>query len=424
MTWGSVVLIAQIVFWVLPGSLSLTAAYTLFAFGAILCFFCALRRRSPFPSSFPFVICLVLQLWSFSVAVYASQHLGRRIEFGRADTYLLLAIVPGVVAYTVASIAPGLRNVLMKALIAAFALSSVVAWLQFARFPGAVALSRIYTYKAIDNWDGHSGIRAVGLTAQPNYLGYQAVVGLALACAIVLICPLDRKRFALATLFTGAALFTQSRAAFLPLALVLLTILFYISKRDPKQGARISMALIVSVAVLVVFAGKRFEYMLMATSGNDASYASRTELAWAQLDPILNELPLTGIGPSPGLFLGTGPEDKWVPVGRPVESGYLLFQAMYGIPGMLIMGLGLLGSAILAYKGIVATQDPIQKQLLGVGVVICVHLAVNATSFNTFDSYIHLPLAMIIAGLAVAPSTAKSTIGVRRTSSTAREKLA
>jgi hypothetical protein len=400
--WGVLIISMQVLVWLAPSGTEQAGllAFATSIFGAVFVLIYGIRSVEIVPRVYPFIVVLIMQLWSIFTSFYASRYLGRTIRLGRPETYLVDDLIPGLVAYGVCSIAPNMRRILKGVVVAALAASSAVAWLQFARFPPALALARVYTYKAIDNWDGHPGIRAVGLSGQPNHLGFEAVIGLSLVCAGLMDRPLTRRQFAFGFLFAGAAFFTQSRAAIIPLIVVCIAILVGVARFDRRLVMKILFGLALVALVSIPIAAKRFQYLMMTTSGNDASYSARENVAWAQVEPILPRLPLTGIGPSSGLFNGSGPEDKWVPVGRPVESGYLLFQAMYGIPGVVILVCGLLGSAILAFLGIRKSRDPLQRQLLAVGIVCCSALAINASTFDTFDTYIHLPLALIIAGLA------------------------
>ncbi len=412
---GMLYVLVYDIFWIMPASiggwLALVGQIVALAFivPAIV------KRPSGFPVSFPVVMLLVLQLWSFFCAVTAERYLGRSVRFGRADSFLILALVPAFVAWRASIVHPPFRRFGMNSLIAVLACSAIVSLGQFLRLPPAMALSRMYTYKSIDNWDGHPGIRAVGLSMQPNHLAFQMVVGVALVCSAVIYRSLTRGEIALAGLFAGAAVFSQSRAGLIPLAVVGVAILFFVVRHDPKQGARVMGGLILALLVAVTIGARRFEYMMMTNSGNDFSAQIREDQTWAQLKPILPKLPFTGIGPSSGLLLGTGPEDKWVPFGRVVESGYLVFQAMYGLPGLLLQIVAIAGSIVAAVLAMSRTRDETQGQLLAVGAVCALCLMVNAYYFNTFDSYLHLPLSCLVAGLAAyAPTVPYAPEGRRR----------
>lgn len=397
---GSMYFVLYAVFFVLPAGyggwiilLNYIVAIT-FTIGALI------RRPNAFPMSFPIVMILILQVWSFVCAMVAERTLGRPIKFGRADTYMLMAMIPVFVSWRTAIVQPEFRRFAIKVFVFVFGLSAIVAWGQFLRLPPAMALSRSYTYKSIDNWDGHPGIRAVGLSMQPNYLAYEAAIALALVCSPVVYRKLKPIEIALGALFAGAALFSQSRAGLIPVAIMGLTILVCLVKRDPKQGGKVIGGLVAATIVALVIGTRRFEYMTMTTSGNDYSAQIREDTTWAQLNPILRELPFTGIGPSAGLLLGSGPEDKWVPLGRVVESGYLTFQAMYGIPGLVLQIAAIFGSIVAAVLAMYRTRDELQGRLLATGAVCALCLGINANYFNTFDSYLHLPLACFVVGLA------------------------
>jgi len=372
----------------------------------IFCTGALIKRPNAFPMSFPIAMILILQIWSFVCALAATYYLARPIKFGRADTYMLMAMIPVFVAWRTALIQPEFRRYAMKVLVMVFTASAIVAWGQFLRLPPAMALSRSYTYKSIDNWDGHPGIRAVGLSMQPNYLAYEAAVGLALVCSAVIYRKLRPVEIGLAAVFAGAGLFSQSRAGLIPMGLMGLLILFFVIKRDPKHGAKVMGGLVAATILALVIGAKRFEYMMMTTSGNDFSAQIREEKTWAQLEPILPNLPLFGVGPSSGLLLGTGPEDKYVPVGRVVESGYLTFQAMYGVPGLMLQIVAIFGSIVAAILAILRTKDELQGRFLASGAICALCLGINANYFNTFDSYLHLPLACFMAGFAaISPKT-------------------
>jgi len=121
-----------------------------------------------------------------------------------------------------------------------------------------------------------------------------------------------------------------------------------------------------------------------------------------QLDPIYPRFALTGIGPSPGLLLGTGPEDKWVQEGLVMESCYRLMLAMYGIPGLGIFLFGLFGSLAIGLRQSLNKEiAPDRRRWMVSGFAVSAAIGIAAYTANTVDQYVVLPYAYMVAGMCV-----------------------
>jgi hypothetical protein len=389
--------------WILPTSFLQTLRMSYLGVGALFTLL-ALARIRQFPAvTFPAFALLVMQTWSIFTQFYALNYLGRGIGFGRAETFLTEALVPYFVAYAMVSLAPESRRVVFRMVLAAFALSCAVGLMQFLRLGPAMSLANLYTYKAIDNWDGTSGIRAVGLTFQPNQLAFQAIVGLAFFVAKTFVGKLSKLDVVAILFFTGGAVSTQARSAYIVLGLLWVVLMVRLWHIDRPLFGRMAMVIALGLMAVVAVGARRFGYLFQSSSvEEDTSFRFRTEFVWSQVDHIYPQLFFTGVGPSNGLMLNTGPEDKWVPMGRILESGYLLMLCMYGIPGLFLYATFLLGSIGSAVRRMtLPTSTPVVRRTLATFAAMIAFMVVNSYTFNTVDGYLIFPCTLLFAGLTV-----------------------
>jgi hypothetical protein len=404
MYWGLLVVGIYTAFWILPTEVAPPLRFAYIGFGVTFSVVAAFRVRRSIPLAAPLWGALALQLWSIVTAFHASIYLGRPLGAGRADTFILEGLIGFAVGWGVAATSPRARYAVFYTILIAFGLSVAASWLQFFRIGPAMALAQIYTYKSIDNWDGNAGIRTVGLTAQPNHAAFQALVGLVLAASPLIFNKLDWRRLMLAFYFSAGVIFTQARISWIVLAVVWVYLMVLMYKEDRKMFRLALTVATVCIVAAAIVGQRRFGYVFNLTfGGKDYSQQVRAQETWAQLDHIYPIVPWTGIGPSSGLLLGTGFEDKWVPVGRVMESGYKVVLAMYGIPGLIIFSVALLCSFIGAWC-IHRRRDlePMHRIWGFVALFCATFVAINASAFNTIDNYVQLPFAFLAAGLACA----------------------
>lgn len=410
---------------------------------------CGLRKDITLRITVPFVFAIALQAWSFFTSFYAMQRLGRPLALGRPDFYIVESIIPFFVACALTEIDRDARRVVFRCVLLTVGVSCLFAWLQFARIDWFVRFAQQYTYKPIDFWDGHPGLRAVGLTEHPNCLAFQALIGFAICASGALYRKLRFWDCVGLFFFSGALVMSQGRTFYIALLMLWVALLVVLIRRDPKLAITIVFIAIACCGTAVTVAAKRLGYAFQSVSqtvtqpaglsptrytpltsssirfpefiipipewerrafgtvasSGDVSLDVRLAIWRAQLEPIWPKLAMTGVGPSAGLLLGTGPEDHWVPIGHVMENGYLLMLAMYGIPGLVLFSCGLLMAIVSSGKVAADKRLEIYRRLAGyVACVGGVIIAISCASGNTVDGYMFIPLAWLIGGLAVKSS--------------------
>jgi hypothetical protein len=401
--WGYATIWLYALSWIAPDFLLQFLRTSYLVSSALWCLIIYLRLQLRPKMCFPVACALILQLWSIGVAVWVSFHLGRQIGIGRADFYLMEHLVPFFVASGLLQIDPKARQKLMKIMLIVLGISCAVAWAQFFKVPYASKLANYYTYKDIDFWDGTVGLRAVGLTFHPGVLAAEGLMALAIVGSRVIVAMPRRNDFLLMLFFSGAVVFSQARAMYAVLFAIWIFFCFGIIRRDQKWGLMVIATGIVLVGLGMFFGQNRLGYALQSSNlDEDPSYQFRAQNVWIQLDPIYDRFPVTGIGPSPGLLLGTGKEDKWVVVGRVMESGYRLMLAMYGIPGLMLFLFALVGSAAICLRQSFNTKISADRRRWMVsGFAMSASILIAAYTGNTVDGYTVLPYAFLVAGMCV-----------------------
>lgn len=404
--WGMFILGMYAVLFISPTQIQGIFRILTLSFSIFFIYIGFKRVKIGMTAPIPVIGALVLQLWSIFTQVYASQHLGRPLLLGRSESYLIEATIPFFVAYVIAAVDPRTIRWVSNLFLIAFGLSCAVAWLQFMRVGPAIALAGQYTYKSIDNWDGTSGLRAVGLTFHPNALAFQAVIAAGIMMGRILTEKRGKWDIAALLFFSGAVVASQSRQGYIIVIFSWIPFIIALFKQDRVLARKLIAGVVVALVLVVAVASKRLGYALQSTSvSNDTSLNYRQDKTWRQLDPIYPKLALTGIGPDKGLLLGTGPEDKWVPNGNVMESGYLVVLAMYGIPGLAIFILSLISSIAVSARNVLDRRlSAIHHQAAMMAFVAWLFLTLNCFTLNTIDSPMLLPCVFILTGLMLSAS--------------------
>ncbi|HVL37960.1 MAG TPA: O-antigen ligase family protein, partial [Fimbriimonadaceae bacterium] len=282
--------------------------------------------------------------------------------------------------------------------------------------PPALALAKYYTYKSIDNWDGKVGVRAIGLTFHPRELAFQAIVCFSLIGGMAFVRKLHRWELASLILLSGVMLFTQARGFYPVLVVMWIVVGIPMLRNDRSTILRVVTIGITLFLLAITIAPNRFGYMRQSTSlEQDTSYQFREEGPWKQLDKIYEERPWTGIGPDSMLFLGQGYKDPKFGTHMIMESAYRVFLAMYGLPGLFLLIVGLGGTIVVcALVAFNRRENDVRRCIAATGIVVAAALAINGHATNTFDGYMQLPAAMLIAGLAMRTRQEEAELQRRR----------
>lgn len=360
----------------------------------------ALKGKLLLRLSAPVFLLLLMYFWGLFCSFHASLYLGREIQMGRQHWFALEHSIPFFVAATLVSQNSLMRRHLIGILFLTFSLSCVVGIFQFMRIPPFIALSRLYTYKSIDNWDSVGGLRAIGLTWHPRILSIQAIFCLAIAVDRYLKNQGNSKYLVLMVLYSTCVIASQARQFIPALVLLWLYVFYRLYKYNMRTAAVMLIVLSACATVGILFAGKRLAYTFQSTTlESDSSYNYRAQNNWVQADNIFKQFPLTGIGPDKDIFIGPNTDfhDKWTN-GKLMESGYRVFLAMYGLPGLILL-LTFFISLIWQASSNLRTQN-IEENSGAIALLFtAISISVSCYASNVFDEYQSIPLLMMISGL-------------------------
>ncbi|HRJ26730.1 MAG TPA: hypothetical protein PLO61_04365 [Fimbriimonadaceae bacterium] len=310
--------------------------------GALWAAIGTVQCRVPIRISVPVVLLLLLQAWGAFVTYWVSAEIGRARDFNYTDFFLLRYLYLYFTAAMLCHAEPRARKWLFQALLGATAVTAIVAWAQFFKFPPAIRLAEaLNPIQDITNWDLRGGVRAMGIYGFPG----QTALPCNLVCAILAGVGLFRKLSKFETLlfffFAGGALIAQARTH-VP-ALILITVVFFIglSRWDKKAMSSWLLIMTLGLVVMFTFGADKMAYLLSTNWLNDPNLIYRRERAWIQADTVWQYFPITGIGPEPRYWGDTrGQVDKWTPHAG-FDNGWLLIRASYGLVGMVMMGIAL-----------------------------------------------------------------------------------
>jgi hypothetical protein len=398
---GLSVVLVYCIYWITPGQYAGSLRVAYIALGGLFLYVCAVKRAFPTKVSPAIVFLFLIYLWGVFCSVYAEIYLGRNEGLGRVYWYGIEHSIPFFVASCLVALNPDMRRIVIGMIFITFSLSCFFGLLQFMRIPPVIALSRLYTYKSIDNWDSGGGIRAIGLTWHPRILAIQGIFCLAVSLSHFLNRESKTKYLVFMVVFSTCIVASQARQYIPALGLIWIYILYRLNRSNPKVAAVMMISLACVAMVGVMFAGRRLSYMFQSSSlSEDASYNYRADNNWIQSKAIYEQLPLTGIGPDRLMFMGPNSDfhDKWTQ-GRLMESAYRLFLAMYGLPGLILLILFLCSLIYQASVNLAKSRDPDSNTVGMVLLFVGISIAISCYASNVFDEYQSIPVLMMLSGL-------------------------
>lgn len=368
--------------------------------GVTWCLFAYTMTRHSLRLCLPIVLLLILQLWSFVTMVNSWVALGRPPSFGRAELWILEILMPFFITSCLVYIEPSARNWILKAFFVGFSVSCAVGLLQFFRVPGFYELGQnFYAQKDMDFWDGKPGLRAVGLTRHPYLLCFQALTCFAMVAAPLVYRKARKWDIPLLFFFSAVVICSQARSLYLVLAILWPIVGILMIRRDAVGTLK---AACIGVSILIagfMLAPSRLGYAL-SDIAEGSSYSFRVESRWTQSDQIFKDQPVMGIGPSNILFLGDGIPDRYTENMNLMESGYRVFLAMYGLPGMLLLIFGLVATIAVCASIAANKAESDERRAMGfLGLALTISIAVNSYSANTFDQYMIVPASILLSGV-------------------------
>ncbi len=400
--WGMLSVLFQITLFFSPDSVIYYARFLNWFNAFAWAVFAFIATRKTFRLCFPIVVLLIVQVWSVATQVTAATLYGRPQMFGQHVYFSVQIAVTFFLVYGVCVVVPQARRYLANQFLGFCLVSAVFSLFQFAKIGPFVQLSRFWQVQGVENWSNILSVRPVGLTTHAITNAYTMTVAMGLLCSKWLYRKMRPLDYAAFSLLAVSAVMAQARSILPAVAFAVIVGLRMAYKSDRRAFfVSMSMLIVFAVAVFVLMAD-RFGYLFQANWFRPGGSGAGRLVRWEHAAEIYRNFPLTGIGPDESLFSMGMQVDKWS--GRLMESSYLAFLAMFGIPGLAMLVLGYLGSFVLSWR-LYATlpNDSPRKGLALAAIVAVAALALHSTGTISFIAYSVVPIAMLIAGM-LAPT--------------------
>ena len=378
----------------LPDSAYSYSRFVVHPFGLLWVGMALPKLTRPLRFAFPFVILLLLQVWMVISMVCAQQFIPKPIATGMYLWYPLEFGMVYLVTLVLGTLQPSALRYTINWLLLFCAISAGVAILQALHFGPAIRIADFYVYRSIEGWDKVAGVRASGLSTNPNVNLMSMLVAAGLIAYKTTRRNLRWYDYSMWGLFIVSSFFAQHRSSMPLVGLTFLVTLFILFQRRP-------------IALVAVFVSSVLMLTLAATVFKH-NFAYTFETAWSSSAPQLKSrfdaedqayeyfklYPFTGVGPSPApeaLARPTSASDLQV------ENLYYAIMLTLGVPGLVLL-LALYGSAlVLAVGHSLNRLVPRDTRVLMVVCVLAVvgliwngNVAVNLTQFHIMCSYMVL----------------------------------
>lgn len=416
-----ILVLGQLLFFILTFALALpltirntqqfTATYILLCAGFTL--LAILVSRAFVRPVFPIIILMAIQIWMIICYFLVSPYVVPLPIFGRHLYWPTLVVLPYFVLGSICILDPTWRHKALRILFYFCLVNALVGIGQFFRLPGFSAIQQFYapTAMAVD-FEGNApnAFRAVGLTLHPYHLAAQCVFGMAVIGSNLLYRRLTKLELWAMAAFMLALFVAQSRAYYLSggvTVLVLLGLLFY---RDKRLFLYSSAVLVVGSFALLTYFNARLDYGLR---GQNTIAFGRID-RWQAAARIVQEFPLTGVGPSSDIF---GNDRLNLPSRRNLqytENGYRMLAATGGIPGVALLLAGIIGASIICIRVVIKERrDELQRRMALVGVLYIFSVAVALGITNFFEHELLTFLGVATAAISL-PDVGKAFANRRR----------
>lgn len=339
--WGMATAYAYVVFLALPANLYFSARVYI-GLGTLMWTFIAFLRHRNLPQM-PIAIIgfIALQLWCVTTHIMMATNLGR--GFPEVNMYLwfiLEYMIPFFFIYYLCAVFPTAKRHVINFFLLYLAIGATLSLLQFVGVAPAIAFGRIFMWAELDVW---GTLRTTGMARNPYHNALLMILGVSLVAGRWLARPPKLVDCVLLLLFFTAMIGTQSRASApgMLVCIVVAIVLFSRHWKDINKPVFFTGAFGVAACLLLlmVAAGRQ--------EANPLAYFTHDRLTTFRLDrhrtrqfdaveDIYRYFPVTGIGSDQRtLNLQGRPKDKWGPY--VVESLYVAFLAISGIPGVILL---------------------------------------------------------------------------------------
>lgn len=350
---------------------------------------------------FPVTIILCIQVWMIICYLAVSPYVVPLPIVGRHLYWPILTILPYFALGSICLIDPSFREKALKILFYFCLINALVGIGQFLRLPGFHALQVFFSpgSMGLDYFgDMPNQYRAVGFTLHPYHLAAQCVFGMAVVGSNLLERKLRPTEVLSLCVFLAATFVAQSRAYYVIGFITVVVIMVLMFRKDKPLFVWGTAAIALAALALVVFFPERLSYGI---SGQNTIQFGRLD-RWRAAANLVQEFPITGIGPSTDLF---GNDTLNLPTRRNLlytENGYRMLAGTAGIPGLLLLLAGLVGSFILAMKAVLKRSNPIFFRRMGfVGALYVASIALALGITNMFEYELLTFLGMCTAAFMV-----------------------
>jgi hypothetical protein len=340
---------------------------------------------------------MLLQVWMVCSTLYTQQYISKPEISGTTSLYLWYPIeiaIPYLVAIVLFGLMPGIIRYAINFFIFLCGLSAFVAILQAAHFPPAIHIADFYVYRSIEGWDNVSGIRASGLTNNPN----TSVLGLMIAASLIAYKAAKRRLhwydWTLWSMFLIAAFVAQHRSSMPIIAATFIATALVMGMRRPKiyvflfGGAAVCLLLAMTVGKHV------FSYTFETDWTNAPELQSRVDeekQAWA----MYLKQPFFGVGPAPeaeGIARSTTKLYDYK-----IENLWASTLFTLGAPGFAILATMYITALVLAFTQFLNRRLPYPARVMALGgslgafaLIVNGNAAVNITQFHIMFPYMVL----------------------------------
>lgn len=379
-----------------------TIVYVVLSFAFTLL---SLLSTRVFPrQAFPALILMGMQVWTvitfliIQPAVMTEQSLGRHLYWP------ILLCLPYFVLSSICTLDSSYRQKALKVLFWMCFVSAAIGIGQFLRLPGFQTIQNFYSPKTQGvDWFGDTphAFRAVGLTLHPYLLAAQSIFGIALIGSNLLERKLKTHEVFSLAVFMGALFMAQSRTFYASGALLCLVLLVLLFRRDkPMFVWAVSLFAVFGFIVVGVFSS-RLEYGVAGPSIMESGRIAK----WQAAAQVIRDNPVTGIGPNMDIY---GNKGLVTLSGRRgleyTENGYRMIAATAGIPGLVILIAGLVGSLYISLRIVLKTYvEGLQRRMAFICVFYVISLAVALNISNLVEHELMTFLGMCVAAIAYPP---------------------
>lgn len=348
--WGLIVAVAYMLYLIVPGSIrgNQTTTIVMAGFGILFVLVSLLYGRTTMYLPFPVVALGMLQVWIVASYLIIVPKIAQDIPIGRHLYWPILLAIPFLVFYSLCTLNELWRKRLINVLIGLAALHAFVGLGQFFKLPG---FKWQYTYYSqfVDTSLGQAWVdankdRTVGLGAHAYDLSAMCILGIALCAGQLMVRKLKWWEVSVMLLCTMALVTAQSRTFYFTWLFTAPFVLYYVFKRDKKQGMTVLAMVAIGMTILLGLFQHQLEYGLRGPNTITGSRINN----WESANNIIAEFPATGIGPNPGV-MGNGNvlPSRWTAMYT--ESGYRLMLVTSGFPGFMILLIMVFGTIAGAF---------------------------------------------------------------------------